>query len=232
TFFRSAAAVLGLPGARAIDSPVEPSFAVQHGLYWLCANLAAGGPVCIVVDDAQWADAPSLRYLAFLLTRLEEIGVAVLVAARPRAAEHDSALLATLTRDSASEVVPLPALSATAVAELARTALGRSAPPAFVAACMQATRGTPFLVVDLIDALREEAIEPTGAAVGHVATIGARTLGRSIHLRLSRLPEAATKLARAVAVLAQSDLLTARQLATLERAEATAAAEPRPRTRR
>src|SRR5262249_18301056 len=107
----------------------------------------------------------------------------------------------------------------------ARTALGRSAHPAFVAACMQATRGTPFLVVDLIDALREEAIEPTGAAVGHVATIGARTLGRAIHLRLSRLPEGGSKLGRAVAVLEQSDLLTARQLAGLERAEGAAAAE-------
>jgi DNA-binding CsgD family transcriptional regulator len=220
-----AADVLGLPGARVIDSPVDPSFAVQHGLYWLCANLAAGGPLCIVVDDAHWADGPSLRYLAFLLTRLEEIGVVVLIAARPREAEQGSALLATLARDSASEVIPLAALSATGVAELVRVTLGRSPHPAFVAACMQATRGTPFLVVDLVEALRDEEIEPTGAAVGHVATIGARTLGRSVHLRLGRLPEAATKLARVVAVLEQSDLLTARRLAGLERPDSAVAAE-------
>ena len=52
---------------------VDPSFAILHGLYWLCANLAAARPLCLVVDDAHWADAPSLRYLAFLLTRLEEL---------------------------------------------------------------------------------------------------------------------------------------------------------------
>ena len=81
-----AAAILGLPGAPAADGPhssgVDPSFAILHGLYWLCANLAAAGPLCLVVDDAHWADAPSLRYLAFLLTRLEELDVA-LVAGNP-----------------------------------------------------------------------------------------------------------------------------------------------------
>ena len=64
-------------------SGVDPSFAILHGLYWLCANLAAARPLCLVVDDAHWADAPSLRYLAFLLTRLEELDVALVVATRP-----------------------------------------------------------------------------------------------------------------------------------------------------
>ena len=66
-----AAGLLGLPGAPAAERPpasgVDSSFAVMHGLYWLCANLAAAGPLCLVVDDAHWADAASLRYLAFLL---------------------------------------------------------------------------------------------------------------------------------------------------------------------
>src|SRR5262245_22750449 len=50
--------LLGLPGA-AHDAPPEspdPSFAVLHGLYWLCANVAAERPLCLVVDDAHWAD--------------------------------------------------------------------------------------------------------------------------------------------------------------------------------
>ena len=73
----TAAALLGLPGAPNVDrSPsaqLDPSFAILHGLYWLCANLAASAPLCIVVDDAHWADAASLRFLAFLLTRLDEL---------------------------------------------------------------------------------------------------------------------------------------------------------------
>ena len=88
------------PAADGPPSPgVDPSFAILHGLYWLCANLAAAGPLCLVVDDAHWADAPSLRYLAFLLTRLEELDVALVVATRPREAGTDAELLAT--RDDA-----------------------------------------------------------------------------------------------------------------------------------
>jgi hypothetical protein len=74
-----AAGLLGLGGRAIVDvrrgSEVDHSFAILHGLYWLCANLAVVGPLCVVVDDAQWADAPSLRYLAFLVTRLEELSV-------------------------------------------------------------------------------------------------------------------------------------------------------------
>jgi len=33
-----------------------------HGLYWLVANVADEAPVLFVVDDAQWADEPSLRF--------------------------------------------------------------------------------------------------------------------------------------------------------------------------
>ena len=40
-----AAGLLGLPGTPPGDGPpssgVDPSFAILHGLYWLCANLAA-----------------------------------------------------------------------------------------------------------------------------------------------------------------------------------------------
>jgi DNA-binding CsgD family transcriptional regulator len=219
-----AAGVLGLPGARAVDSPVDSSFAIQHGLYWLCANLAAGGPLCLVVDDAQWVDRPSFRFLAFLQTRLEEIGVTVLIASRQRAAD-DCTLLATVRSDSATEVIPLAPLSARAVSELIRTSFGRAPHPAFVAACMHATRGTPFLVVELVEALRDEQIEPTGTAAGRVTAVGAQTLGRSLELRLSRLPESATKLARAVAILEQGDLVAAARLAGIEPSDGADAAE-------
>ena len=53
---RLAARVLGLPGAleegEAPAAAPDASFAVLHGLYWLCANLAAAQPVVLSVDDA------------------------------------------------------------------------------------------------------------------------------------------------------------------------------------
>ena len=77
----------------------------------------------------------------------------------------------------------------------------------------------------LVDALSEGGIAPTAEAARHVERIGARTVGRSIRLRLRRLPEHAGRLARALAVLEQSDLLQAARLAGLEEAEAADAAE-------
>ena len=54
----------------------------MHGLYWLVANLAARQPLVLAVDDAHWADAPSLRWLAHLAARVEHLPVALLLAVR------------------------------------------------------------------------------------------------------------------------------------------------------
>ena len=224
-----AVGLLGLPGAPAADRPpasgVDPSFAVLHGLYWLCANLAAVGPLCAVVDDAHWADAASLRYLAFLLTRLEELDVALVVATRPREAGTDAELLATVTSDPAAEVIRLPPLTGAAITELVESRLTGVPDPVFVDACLRATRGTPFLLRVLVEALSEGGIAPTAEGARHVERIGARTVGHSIRLRLRRLPEHAGRLARALAVLERGDLLQAARLAELDEAEASDAAE-------
>jgi predicted ATPase len=59
----SSQAVLGEGGAAA--DLVDPGFAVLHGLYWLVANIAAESPLVLVVDDAHWVDAPSLRFVTY-----------------------------------------------------------------------------------------------------------------------------------------------------------------------
>ena len=63
----------------------------------------------MVVDDAHWADIPSLRFLSFLVPRLEELPVALVVAARLREALEQAALLESLAADAAAETVaPAP----------------------------------------------------------------------------------------------------------------------------
>ena len=69
-------------------------FALVHGLYWMTVNMAAHQPVLVVVDDAHWADAASLRWLAYLVGRLEGPEVAVVAALRPaEPVSRESALL-------------------------------------------------------------------------------------------------------------------------------------------
>jgi DNA-binding CsgD family transcriptional regulator len=212
-----AAGLLGFLGAPPTDAPpsagVDPSFAILHGLYWLCANLAAVGPLCLVVDDAHSADAASLRYLAFLLTRLEELDAALVVAIRPREAGI-AELATTVTTDPSADVIRLAPLTRAAVAQLLKAGLGRAPDPAVVDTCLVVTHGTPFLVRELVTALSE-------GGMG----IDAQMAGRSIHARLGRLPAHAGRLARALAVLEQSDLPQAARLAGLEEPKAADAAD-------
>ena len=213
-----AADLLGLPGAPPADrqssSGVDPSFAILHGLYWLCANLAAAGPLFLVVDDAHWADAASVRYLAFLLTRLEELDIALVVATRPHEVGTDAELLTRLTTDSSADVIRLAPLTRAAVVQLLEAELGRAPAPDVVDTCLRVTQGRPFLVRELVTALSEQGIGS-----------GVETVGRSVRLRLLRLPEHAGRLARALAVLERSDLLQAARLAGLEELEAADAAD-------
>jgi AAA ATPase domain len=64
-----AAPALGLSGGRGAGA--DASFSTLHSLYWLATNLARRTPLLLLVDDVHWADAPSLRFLAFLTARLE-----------------------------------------------------------------------------------------------------------------------------------------------------------------
>jgi predicted ATPase len=144
-----AARLLDIPGAHdaiITDFPVapDPGFAVLHGLYWLFANLAAERPVALVVDDVHWADRASLRFLAFLLPRLEELRAVVLLAARPAEAGASRELMAAVTMDPATEVITLRPLTTGGVARLVAAGLGSEPEPGFVAACWDATADRRF----------------------------------------------------------------------------------------
>ena len=71
-------------GASVLDGGRYPGeFSAVHGLYWLTARLAEERPLALIVDEAQWADAPSLRLCSYLAQRIEELPVALIVAQRP-----------------------------------------------------------------------------------------------------------------------------------------------------
>ncbi len=67
-------------------------FALLHGLWWLTAELAEERPLLLMVDDAQWADGPSLRFFDFLGRRLDGLPVAICIAVRPGERTDESLL--------------------------------------------------------------------------------------------------------------------------------------------
>jgi predicted ATPase len=66
------------------DWPAAPQtvFATIHSLFWLISDLAEQAPVVLLLDDAQWCDASSLRFLIYLLERLDQLRVAIVLATR------------------------------------------------------------------------------------------------------------------------------------------------------
>jgi DNA-binding CsgD family transcriptional regulator/tetratricopeptide (TPR) repeat protein len=183
------------------DTPAggDEAFALVHGLYWLTINVSESRPLLLVVDDLQWADNASLRWLGYLTRRIEGHPIGVLAAARPSADEDP--LLSELLTDRATTVVRPNTLSTTAVATLARSVVSEHAEEAFSLACHAATGGNPLLVHELLRTLAAEAVPATAASVPIVETTAPDAVTRSVNVRLSRLGDDAQAIAAAVAVL-------------------------------
>ena len=179
----------------------QRSGAVLHGLYWLCANLAERAPLLLAVDDAHWADRASLRFLVSLLGRLEELPIAVVVAARPAEDEAERELLGRLAVSPGSLLVRPRPLSHQATRALIAAGVGAEPEQRFIDACRAATGGNPFLLHELVRELAEEAIEPTAAQSARIAALAPSSLARAMLVRLRAIAPDALRLARAVAVL-------------------------------
>ena len=77
-----------------------------HALYWLVVRLGERRPLVLVVDDAHWADVPSLRFLAHLQPRISELPVGVVVGARPPDRDADG-VLGVVAADPGTRVLRL-----------------------------------------------------------------------------------------------------------------------------
>ena len=217
---RHAAAVLQLD---AVDAPDR--YAAIHGLYWLVANLASRSPLLLAVDDAQFADEPSLRFIAYLLQRLERLPVAVVLAVRDdRRAQAPTALDFLEAEPNVVRVRPGP-LSAAAVAELLGSALGVRPDPRFAEACRARSGGNPFFVAELVRELSEADVRPTSDHVGDVERLVPERVGQAVGGRLERLSPRARAVARALVVLGgEADVPVAAALAGLSADDAARAA--------
>ncbi|MFL5896401.1 MAG: AAA family ATPase [Thermoleophilaceae bacterium] len=197
-----------------------------HGLHWLTVNLAGTRPVLIVVDDLQWADLPSLRWIVYMAQRIEGVPVALLAATRPDEVGPAGDLIDRLLAIPAVELIRPSVLSEPAVAELASQILSAEADPAFVEACRAVTGGNPFLLRELLNELAETSVAPTAAAAATVARLTSDAVSRSAMTRLRRLSEACRELAEAVLTLGDGvDLERAAHLAQLDLDSAAEAAD-------
>jgi DNA-binding CsgD family transcriptional regulator/Flp pilus assembly protein TadD len=185
------------------------SFSTLHGLYWLALNLAEGQPLLVAVDDLHWVDPASLRFLAYVLRRVE--GVPILFAAGLRSAEPgtDPGLLAEIVHDPATVQVHPGPLSMGGIGAMVLDILGEEPESDFCDACYQATGGNPLLLRQLLTALAAEKVRPEAAQARVVREIGPRAVSRTVILRLARLSAEAQQVARTVAILGEGAALHA-----------------------
>ena len=201
----AAACAFGLEGPPGADDG-----AVLYGLFWLLSDRATDRPFVLVVDDAHWADDPSLRWLTFVARRIHELPVALLVARRPGEPGTDAVLLDGLA-SLADEIVPVASLSAKSCERMIGQVVGRRRQSGLGALCHEATGGNPFMLREVCAAAQADGADAD--AVRRVLARGPRELRRAVAVRLQGLPGPAVEVARALSVL--GDATASRHVAAL-----------------
>jgi DNA-binding CsgD family transcriptional regulator len=180
--------------------PAGDTFTVLHGLYWLTAALAERDPLLLAIDDAHWSDAASLDYLGFLLPRLEELPVLVVMACRPEEPGAASSLARIATDSMARRLTP-GALSREGATTLLAAELGAQPEAGFAITCHEVSGGNPFYLCELARTLAAQAISPGSKEAQLVRELAPERITRTVLLRLARLSHEARAVARSLAVL-------------------------------
>jgi DNA-binding SARP family transcriptional activator len=202
---------------------IDGTFPILNGLHHLVVRLAANGPLILAIDDLQWGDPASLRFLVYLGRRLAHLPVLIVATIRTGEPGTDEMLLAELISDPDTVVLRPRALTETATGSLVRERLG-DGDAAFVAACQHVTAGNPLFVRQLLGALEDEGVEPDAARAAEVRAIGPRAVSRTVLPRLARMSESTVAVARAAAILGEQPGLPAlAEVAGTDEAEAAAA---------
>ncbi|WP_042393582.1 ATP-binding protein [Streptacidiphilus carbonis] len=203
---------------------------VRDGLDWVVTNLAVSrGPLVLVVDDAHWADAESLSWLASFATRVDGLPVLLVTAYRPDELPDNPASFRTMAGANGATPLGLTALTPDAVAALVRRMFG--SPPvrvedAFCREVWAVTGGNPFETVELLAKSQERGLAPVEESCPLLRDVAAATKGSGLLARLERLGASSVRLAWAVSVLGiHTPLELAAATAALTPADAAEAAD-------
>jgi DNA-binding CsgD family transcriptional regulator len=198
---RWAVAALRTDDTTPVVDDAAQSYQVLHGLYWLAANVMADRPLVIVLDDVNWCDTPSLRFLDFLLRRADDLPLLVVLSRRTGAADHGDATLTQLVTQPRVGALALAPLGRDDVRAIVVDLLGAEPDAEFVRACAEVTSGNPLLVNRLLDELARCGVRADATGIAAVREVGNDVLAVSAAARLAAQPASVRSVARAVAVL-------------------------------
>ena len=180
-------ALLAVAPERALDDGAPPEgFAMLHALHLVATGLAQDRPRLLVVDDAHWGDASSLRALSYLAGRLAATPLVLAISFRPAEPGAPEDLLDQLRAEpGVLSLTPTP-LGPASVATLVRQRL----PTADDDACRAAadvTAGNPLYVTELLRAVAQ--VGNGSAAAASIQRAALPSLGDRVSRRIARVAD-------------------------------------------
>ncbi|MEU5051779.1 AAA family ATPase [Streptomyces sp. NPDC021096] len=195
-----APAVVDLPPAH--DLRPRPGLTAELCHAFLSA--ARTHPLMIVVDDVQWADTPSLRWLQALARRLSAAPLLLLTARSTvtPAGPDDRVEVRTLDdgRAVARHTLDLSPLSADGVGRMLADAFGEPAEPAFRDAAARVTDGNPAVLRAVAARFARHGWKPRVDHLPHLIDSAAEVVRERAARTLTALPGELLDVLRAIAV--------------------------------
>lgn len=184
-------AVLQPPGDVGADGA---RFVVYERFLGLMKDALRDGPLMVVVDDAQWSDATSLRCLAYLVGALSGDRFGLVLTVRTGEAEPETQqLLAAVGRGPGARHLAVTPLAAEQVAELVGSVCGERPGHSEAIVLTHRTAGNPLYVSEYARLPADERQR------GTIPVAVRSVLGR----RISRLDESVLEVLRVAAVVGE-----------------------------
>jgi DNA-binding CsgD family transcriptional regulator len=215
----------GMP-PRASEPAATGELPISQAIFNLIAASAESVPTLVAIDDLHWCDLASLEFVLYLLHRLKELPIAIILTRRHSIGDGGSELLARINSHPSIRLEHLSPLGPEAVSEIVHGELAERASASLVQVCHRATAGNPFYVHELLLALKDDPDLGGEQLVQRALSLAPDAVTRSLRVRVGRLGNEAAALARAVAILGDDvPLRQAAALAGLRPAAAARAAD-------
>jgi DNA-binding CsgD family transcriptional regulator len=170
----------------------------------LLEGAAIATPLVIFLDDVQWADSGTVAALRALPPRLASLPIGWVVAMRPDQGSGQLRSAVEHLADDGAERLALEPLNPAAVAQVARDVMQAEPDEPLLRVAGEAA-GNPFLLVELLEGLRQEGLVRVEA--GRAALIEDRLPERvstSMRERLARMSDSARRAATAAGSLGRA----------------------------